>query len=189
MTMCTTIVSKTLKHLQKTHKLTCKQIAEMAGVSESAVVRYGLGERNIPEDVVVNLARNGGLEELKSAYRVERKLGIINVPIMNNIDDNLQCMTLRIVREEIPEAVEAFWSISDLIMNKKSLSNSETEELYKHMEQIADLIPAIETYLVKLKRNFNISLERLDMTECQKFREKCYVIDIDKLEMSRSEYR
>ncbi|MFL0197800.1 helix-turn-helix domain-containing protein [Clostridium sp. WILCCON 0269] len=179
MTMGATMLSKTLKRIQKENKLTCKQVAKMAGVSESAVVRYGLGDRNIPEDVITNLAKFSDFEELKMAYKAEKKLGIINIPLMNGIDDNIQCMILKMIQEEIPEAVEAFKEISSLTMNKKFLGESETEELYKHMEQVADLIPPIETFLIRLKKIFGVSLDRLDMTECEKFRQKHYIVDIE----------
>lgn len=179
MTMSTTIVPKTLKYLLKTKRMTCKEAGKLAGVSESAVIRYKNGERNIPEDVIVNLSKNAGLDELKMAYKAEKKLGIINIPIMNNIDDSLQCMIVRIAKEEIPEAVKAMWDISNLIMNKKELTKNEIEDLYKCMEEIADLIPGIETFLVRLKQVFGVSLDKLDMTLCQKFKQKHYVVDID----------
>lgn len=177
--MGTTMISKTLKHIQKENKLTCKQVAKMAGVSESAVVRYALGDRNMPEDVIVNLSKFSEFEELKMAYKAQKKIGIINIPLMNGIDDNIHCMILKMIREEIPEAVKAFGEISSLTMNKKSLNKDEIEELYEHMEQVADLIPPIETFLIRLKKIFGVSLDRLDMTEWEKFRQKRYVVDIE----------
>jgi hypothetical protein len=179
MTMSATMIAKTLKGIQRCNKIPNKQIAEWAGVSESAASRYGIGDRNIPEDVIVNIARNGGLDELKIAYRAEKRLGLINVPLMNNIDDNIQCMILRIMTEEIPEAVEALKRISSLTMNKKELNMNEIEVLYKQMEQVADLIPGIETFFIRLKQIFNISLEKIDLIECEKFKQKQYVVDLE----------
>ena len=176
--MSTTTIAKTLKDIQKNNKIPNKKIAEWAGVSESAASRYGIGDRNIPEDVIVNIAKNGRLDELKIAYKAEKKLGIINVPLMNNIDNNLQCMIVRIAKEEMEEARQAMWNISELTMNRKELSKDETEDLYKYMEQVADLIPGIENFLVRLEQVFGVNLEKLDAKLCEKFKQRHYVTNL-----------
>lgn len=173
-----TLVAKTLKELQCSVGVSCKELANSAGVSPSAISRYGSGSRNIPEDVIVNLARQNGMEELKIAYLAEKKLDIINAPILNGIDDNIQTMIFRFVYKEMPEAVEAFHNISKITMNKKVLTDkSEVEQLYKEIEQVIDLLPGIKTFLIRLKQSYNVNLERLDIAECNKLRQRGYVVE------------
>lgn len=174
----TTLVSKTLKKLQCSTGASCKELADSVGVSQSAISRYGAGTRNIPEDIVVNLARENGMEELKIAYLAEKKLDIINAPVLNGIDDNIQAMIFKIVHEEIPEAIEAFYNISKITMNKRSLNNkTEVEQLYKEIEQIIDLIPGLKTFLIRLKQSYNINLEKLDIDECKKLKQRGYIVE------------
>lgn len=176
-----TLVSKTLKKLQCSTGASCRELADSVGVSPSAISRYGAGNRNIPEDVIVNLARQNGMEELKIAYLAEKKLDIINAPILNGIDDNIQTMILRFIHKEIPEAIEALHNISKLTMNKKILDDvNEVEQLYKEIEQIIDLIPGFKTFLIRLKQSYNVNLERLDIAECKKLKQRGYIVeDID----------
>lgn len=175
--MSTNMVSKAIKNIQKSNGVSCKELASIGGVSPCAISRYGLGDRQIPEDVVVNLA-NGGYDELKLAYLAEKKLDIVNVPNMNNIDDNIQTMILRLAGEEIPEAVQALNNISKLTMNKKFLLAQEMDQLYKEVEQVVDLIPGIKTFLIRLKQMYSIDLQRIDQAECEKFKQRNYVIEV-----------
>lgn len=175
--MSATLVAQTLRQLQKNSGISCRELSKAAGVCPSAISRYGLGNRELPEDIVVNLANKVGMEELKIAYLAEKKLDIINAPVMNNIDDNIQTMILRFVNEEIPEAIEALYNISKLTMNKKVLLKDEFEELYKEVEQVVDLVPGIKTFLIRLKQTYNLNLERVDAAECRKLRQRRYVID------------
>lgn len=170
--------AQTLKKLQESTGVTCRKLASFAGVSPSAISRYGVGSRNIPEDVIVNLAKQPGMEELKIAYLAEKKLDIINTPILNGIDDNIQTMIFRFVDKEIPEAIEALHNISKLTMNKKMLSEEDLEQLYKDIEQVIDLIPGFKTFLVRLNQIYNINLERIDTAECKKLRQRGYVVDM-----------
>lgn len=169
------VVSKALKNLNCEGN-TYSQMAKLAGVSPSTMCRYALGSREVSEDIVVNLANNGGFDELKLAYLSEKKLDIINVPVMNNIDDNIQTMIFRIVEKEVVEAVEAFKKISRLTMNKKTLTKDEMNLLYEHVEQIVDLIPGIKTFLIRLKQVYGLDLQRVDNMECEKFKQRGYVI-------------
>jgi predicted transcriptional regulator len=177
--MSTTLVAKTLKNLQESTGISCKELADSVGVSPSAISRYGSGSRNIPEDIISNLARQQGMEELKLVYLSEKKLDIINAPIMNGIDDNVQTMIFKFIYEEIPEAVEALHNISKLTMNKKSIEDkSQREQLYREIEQVIDLIPGFKTFLIRLKQTYNVSLERLDIAECKKLKQRGYVVDV-----------
>lgn len=173
-----TLVAKTLKKLQCSTGASCRELADSVGVSPSAISRYGSGSRNIPEDIISNLARQQGMEELKLAYLSEKKLDIINAPILNGIDDNIQTMIFKFVHEEIPEAIDALHNISKLTMNKKSIEDkSEREQLYKEIEQVVDLLPGFKTFLIRLKQDYNVSLERLDVAECNKLRQRGYVVE------------
>ncbi|AGK95380.1 helix-turn-helix domain-containing protein [Clostridium pasteurianum] len=173
-----TLVAKTLKKLQCSTGASCRELADVAGVSSSAMSRYSTGSRNIPEDVIVNLSRKSGMEELKIAYLSEKKLDIINTPVLNGIDDNIQTMIFKFIHEEIPEALESLYNISKLTMNKKSIDNNEhREQLYKEVEQVVDLIPGIKTFLIRMKQDYGISLERLDIAECKKLRQRGYVVE------------
>lgn len=173
-----TLVAKTLKKLQCSTGASCRELANAAGVSSSAMSRYGSGSRNIPEDVVVSLSKQPGMDELKIAYLVEKKLDIINTPMLNAIDDNIQTMIFKFIHEEIPEAIEALYSISRLTMNKKSIENkSQREQLYKEIEQVVDLIPGFKTFLIRLKQDYDIDLERLDLSVCKKLRQRGYVVE------------
>ncbi|MCR3760298.1 helix-turn-helix domain-containing protein [Clostridium felsineum] len=169
------VVSKALKNLNCEGN-TYSEMAKLAGVSPSTMCRYALGNREVSDDIIVNLANNGGFDELKLAYLSEKKLDIINVPIMNNIDDNIQTMIFRIISKEIVEAVEAFKNISRLTMNKRTLNNQEMDLLYDYVEQVVDLIPGIKTFLIRLKRVYGLDLQKVDNKECKKFKQRGYVI-------------
>lgn len=175
--MSTTLVAKTLRQLQKNSGMSCRELSRAVGVCPSAISRYGSGNRELPEDIVVNLANNAGMEELKLAYLAQKKLDIINAPVLNNIDDNIQTMIFKFLNEEIPEAIEALYNISKLTMNKKVLLKDEFEQLYEEVEQVVDLVPGIKTFLIRLKQTYDLNLERVDAAECRKLKQRRYIID------------
>lgn len=166
-----------LESLKENGEITYKEVAEWARVSPSAISLYNSGQRNVPEDVIKNIAENGAIEELTQAYIAEKKLDIINAPIMNNIDDNVQAMILRLTMKEIPEMIEALKNISNLTMNKRKLNLEELEELLIQAEQIADLLPGIKTFLTKLKKQYGLDLKKLDNNICSKLQKNGYVVD------------
>lgn len=173
-----TLVAKTLKKLQCSTGASYRELADSVGVSASAISRYASGSRNIPEDIISNLARQQGMEELKLAYLSDKKLDIINAPILNGIDDNIQTMIFKFIHEEIPEAAESLLNISRLTMNKKSIDDKDQrDQLYKEIEQVVDLIPGIKTFLIRLKQDYNVNLERVDIAECKKLKQRGYIIE------------
>lgn len=176
--MSASIICKTLQKIKEDGKASYKDMASWAGVSPCTISLYVSGKRNIPEDIIQNIAIKGGLEELKIAYLTEKKLDVINTPLLNNIDDNIQTMIMRLNMEEIPEMIKALKDISKLTMNKKCLTEEESIDLEICAEQIADLLPAIKTFLIRLNKVYGLNIKKIDKKINYKLKMKGYVVDI-----------
>jgi len=155
-----------------------KELGVLIGTTQSNISKYENGDRPIPDDLVIKTLKILKNPRLKIAYEVEKQSSIINIPLLNNVDEN-EVVILDVLIEEAEEAIASANELKRLIRNRKSreeFSLSEWDRFMEYEEQIADLFPALKLHFVVMAERFGLDLDRLSMRLNAKYKSKNYLL-------------
>ncbi len=153
------------------------QIADYVGVTQSTYSKYESGELPIPDDVVRSSIDFFKSPRLAAQAQSEKGLGVINIPILNNINDNTVAVLDSLI-EEATEMIVFASELKKLVRNKKSivdLTNIEIETIHKCEEQIADLYPALTLHFITMNEQLGVNLKMVENQMINKLRMKKYL--------------
>lgn len=171
--MCFQIALK--EELSRT-KLPQKEVARRANVSPSLISKIKSGE-SVTFDSARAISKALNAPHLLAEYATDEGLGLLNIPLLNNIDKH-PIVVLNTFKQEAEEAIAASDLIETVIKNKRSkqdLTNEQVDLLTHYMDQIVDLVPAINI-LVVCMREFGIDPKELEEKNIEKLIEKGYHI-------------
>ncbi|MDF2545798.1 MAG: hypothetical protein K0R93_696 [Anaerosolibacter sp.] len=152
------------------------EIASQVGVTQAAWSKYESKERRIPDDIAQKVAEIFHSPRLINEYLYEKRAEFFNVPILDNVDDNV-IVVLDTVIEEAAELIKHSQQLKRLLKNKKSgdqIPKHDWEEIMKAEEQIADLIPAIKLNFVVMVEKFGMDIKSLEDRLNRKLKMKGY---------------
>lgn len=162
-----------LKKVRVENNVTQKYLALEVGVDQSRISAYENGEE-IPNDVALNIIKVLNSPRLSLAYSGLRKSEVVNVPMPNNVNDDV-VNVLDVVMEEAEEVLEAGKLLKKIIRNKKcreDFTDLEMERVLELEEQIADLIPCIKMHFVRMAEAFDLDIRRLEKRMYSKMKRK-----------------
>lgn len=165
-----------LKFARDKKGLSQEFIASQLGVSQSNYSKYERGDTEIPTDLVEKVINIVKEPRLKIEYVTERRLGLFNLPLLDNIDENYTTV-LDCLIEEMEEAIQCANLIKKISRNKKSileLSKSDQMDFFKHQLQIADLIMALNFNFLKAAEIFDLDLNKVQLELLMKYKQKNY---------------
>jgi transcriptional regulator with XRE-family HTH domain len=151
-------------------------IAREVGVTQAAWSKYENKERSIPDDVAKRMAEIMKSPRLMNEYLYEKKAEFFNVPVLNNVDDNI-IVVLDTVIEEATELIRNTQELKRTMKNKKSaeqITSLEWDVIMRAEEQIADLIPAIKLNFVVMVEKFGMDIKSLEDRLNRKLKIKGY---------------
>lgn len=154
------------------------ELARRIGVSQSNYSKYETCDIRMPTDLVEKVVSLLNDPKLKIEYANEMRLGIFNIPLLNNIDDNYTTVLDSLV-EELEEATISANAIKRITRNKKSqheLSKDEYILFFMHQLQIADLITALNFNFLKAVEVYGLDLKRLEKEAIMKYKSKKYYL-------------
>ncbi len=157
--------------------LTQNVLAAKIGVSQSNWSKYESGEIPIPGDVALKVLEVLNDSRLKTVFQYERKLGVLNLPVLTEVDENPYTV-LNVVIEEAEELLSNAESLKKMIRNKKEghgFTEAEWQRIFVYEEQICDVVLAINTHLIRMKEVYGLDLSRLEKRLCMKLEMKKYV--------------
>lgn len=155
-----------------------QSLAVLIGSTQGNMSKYELGDRTIPDDIALSAIRVLRDPRLLVAYEHEKQSNLINMPLLNNVDENA-VVILDVLVEEAEELIASAQALKKLLRNKKSredFSQSEWQQLVKCEEQIADLSPAMKLHFVVMAEQFDLDLERLSLSLKAKCKTKKYYL-------------
>jgi transcriptional regulator with XRE-family HTH domain len=158
--------------------LTQKAIGNIAGVEQSVFSKYENGIRPFPDDVAIKSMRFLKDPRLKIAYEYEKQSNIINMPLLNNVDENA-VVVLDVFMEEATEAIESAKKLKKLVRNKKSrndFSDGEWAQYMDEVEQIADLSPAMKVLFVAMAEQHGLDPDVISLRLKAKCKSKNYLL-------------
>lgn len=169
-----------MKQLRISKGLSQSEIACLIGISQSNYSKYERGEVIIPHDISENVMTVLKEPRLKYEYQVNNKLGILNLPLLDNIDENyitvIDCLI-----EELHEAADSAEVIKKLLRNKKSkdeIGELDFELMCSHQLQIADVYMALNINFIKVAEQFGLDLVLMEKELVMKYRQKKYYTEI-----------
>ena len=167
-----------LKEARELSSFTQGSIASLVGVSQSNWSKYENGQRPIPDDVAIMAIDVLKNPRLKVEYSLDKRAGLLNIPLLNNVDENAVTVLDALI-EESEELLINARALKRVIRNKKTnedFSQSEWAIVMKCEEQIADVIPALKLHFITMAENFNLDPNRLALILKAKFKRKKYIL-------------
>ena len=157
--------------------LTQSILAAKVGVSQANWSKYENEEMAIPADVVLNVLSVLDDSRLKMVFAYEHRLGVLNLPILTEVDENPYTV-LNVVIEEAEELVSNAESLKKMIRNKKDghgFSEAEWQRIFVYEEQICDVLLAINTHLIRMNEVYGLDLGRIERRLVMKLESKRYL--------------
>ena len=154
------------------------EVARRLGVSQSNYSKYETRDIRMPTDLVEKVVTLFNDPKLKIEYVSEMRLGIFNIPLLNNIDDNFTTVIDSLI-EELNEARISAEAIKKITRNKKSkhdLTSDEQTLFFMHQIQIADVITALNFNFIKSCEVYDLDLKRLEKEAIMKYKNKKYYL-------------
>ncbi len=145
-------------------------------MSQSNYSKCERGTQEFPSDLVEKVIGIVKEPRLKVEYTTERKLGLFNMPLLDNVDENYTTV-LDCLIEEMEEAIESAKAIKKITRNKREcqyLSVSEQDDFFYHQLQIADLHMALSFNFLKAAEVFDLDLVRVQKELVMKYKDRRY---------------
>lgn len=168
-----------LKNSRNKLNLSQEFVARQLGVSQSNYSKYERGTQEVPPDLVGKLINIVKEPRLKREYIVSRNLGLLNVPMLDNIDENYTTI-LDCLIEEMQEAIASAEILKKLTRNKRSceyFSKSEQEEFFKHQLQILDAYMALDVNSLVVVELFDFDIALAEKELHRKYKAKRYYLE------------
>lgn len=162
-----------LKQVRNDNNMTQKTLAHMVGVDQSRISAYESGEI-VPNDIAINIIKVLNSPRLTMALSSERKSEVVNIPSLNNVNENV-VNVLDVVMEEAEEVLIAGKALKKIIRNKKNkedFTNLEMEQVMILEEQIADLLPCVRLHFVTMAEVFGLDIGRIEKRMINKLKRK-----------------
>ena len=169
-------VVDTIKSTREQLGLNQNQIAIMIGVAPSTYGAYERKERNMPDDIIVSLAKELGDPSIMAEYTYERGTEFFNVPLLNNVDKHPLVVNDSLI-EEAREMIKALLVIKKLTKNKTNVSQFSREKYIQLMdaeEQVGDLYSALKMHFVTMVR-YGVNVKEIEKRCNRKLRNRGYV--------------
>lgn len=167
-----------LKAARESSPFTQCELAMRVGVSQSNFSKYENGLRPIPDDIAIATIEALKNPRLKVEYSLDKKAELLNIPLLNNVDENVVTVIDALI-EESEELLVNARALKKLVRNKKSSEDftlSEWDVVMKCEEQIADVIPALKLHFITMAEKFNLDPNRLALILKAKFKRKKYLL-------------
>lgn len=151
-------------------------LGKLINASQSTVSDWELG-KEVPPDMIAKIAEVTGSLDLRIEYMANRRLLLLNVPYLNNVDHHPMTV-LAALREEFEEALESIDHLEKLFKNKQSSEDFEDWEwnqVLDEVEQVVDPTSGLNVFLSTLSKSFNLDLKALSFKLTQKYFNKKYI--------------
>ena len=157
--------------------MTQQELALVNNVTQATWSKYESGDIPFPEDVAINTIMYLKDAKLREYYSYYKKTSVLNLPPLNNVDDN-NLTVISCLIEEAGELIAAAEKLRKVIKNKTSaddLTDAEWEKIWWCEEQIADILPAVNLHFVRMNQVFNFDIGRLELKMKMKLKDRKYI--------------
>lgn len=161
-----------LKRYRKEGGFTQQMLACLICSSESMVKKYESNEVQMPADLVVRAADILHAPVLKLRYCYDLRLGVVNTPVLDSIDDHPMTV-LSVLETEAAEFAEDVRDAQHRLANKRGLEDLSDEDAHRldHLtDELEDMVGGLMVLAVVLCKQFGRDLGAAD----KRYSAKCH---------------
>ncbi|BEP28788.1 helix-turn-helix transcriptional regulator [Helicovermis profundi] len=169
--------SDILKEVRKSKGITQLDLAGRVGVNQTRISAYESGEE-VPFDLAINIMHVLNSPRLMMEYAYERNSEVINIPTLNNVNDDAATV-IDVLIEESEELIVAAKQLKKIVRNKKGpddINEFEMEEILRLEEQLADLFPCLRLQFIRMAEQYNLDISRVESKLLMKLKRKKLII-------------
>lgn len=169
--------AKLIKLSRERAGMSQEQLAYTVGITQATWSKYENGKVAMPDDIARRAIKVLRDPKLKLQCSFIQGTGLVNTPLLNNIDENIITGLVCLI-EEAKEAIESSERLVKKLRNrqgKKDICKDEWEEVLSCEEQIVDLYPALNMHFVRMTEVYGLDIEEMERRASRKLRERKYI--------------